>query len=455
MYDDRYTVASMLIFADHITPRLEFVLKFIFRDVLGSEYRITTEGDEFTGVQGPKIKYSRRDLEGGLCLPVSGLMERKGVVELDPGLKQNGDLPLLFHHSRQNTGMKEDRPTALDFDVFAAVFYMLSRYEEYLPFEPDFHGRFEAGQSLAARKGFLEKPVVDLWIGMLATRINEIYPGCLRISREFRFLPTSDIDLPYAFLHRGRLRTMAAGLRAGLKGQDDRGLRRAVLSGQVPDPYDTFKEMEAIHALHGIRPVVFFLASRYGRFDKSISPLSQAFTDLVRQTMKFADLGIHPSYRAAGHPPEIRRELRILSAISGVRIERSRQHFLKLRLPNSYREYLSAGIREEYSMGYASGAGFRAGTSRPFYFFDLEAEEETGLRVVPFQVMDRTLKDYMGLTPDRALEKIMEIAGFVRSTGGTFASIWHNDAFSNHGEWKGWKDVYLKMIDELSSWSDT
>ena len=177
-----------------------------------------------------------------------------------------------------------------------------------------------------------------------------------------------------------------------------------------------------------------------------------AFKDLVRQVQSFSDPGIHPSYRASDDISELKNELGALSEISESEITHSRQHFLKFRLPGSYRKYIMAGINEEYSMGYASRAGFRTGTSRPFFFYDLQEEKETELRVNSFQVMDRTLKDYMKLSPEQALEKILTIAGAVRETGGKFTCIWHNDAFSDYGEWKGWKDVYLQMIDSLAGW---
>ena len=55
-----------------------------------------------------------------------------------------------------------DKGSELTFDPFALVFYLVSRYEEYLPFQPDEHGRFPATASLAYRERFLDIPLVDL-----------------------------------------------------------------------------------------------------------------------------------------------------------------------------------------------------------------------------------------------------------------------------------------------------
>jgi hypothetical protein len=231
-------------------------------------------------------------------------------------------------------------------------------------------------------------------------------------------------------------------------------MRRAVLSGDVKDPYDTFEEMGRIHAVRGLKPIIFFLTSGYGRYDKSISPQNVTFRELVGQTMKFGSPAIHPSYRSAGKPAILQKEIRMLSDITGMDILDSRQHYLKFRLPESYRQYLEAGIRKEYSMGFASHCGFRAGTSKPFYFYDLEKEAETTLKITPFQVMDRTLKDYMKLSPIAAVDKIRQMVDAVRSVNGTFVSIWHNDAFSDLGEWDGWKVVYLEMLNHIQETGD-
>jgi hypothetical protein len=222
----------------------------------------------------------------------------------------------------------------------------------------------------------------------------------------------------------------------------------------MKDPYDTFDEMEKIHSGRGLQPIIFFLTSGYGRYDKSISPQNEIFRKLVGQTMKFGSPGIHPSYRSAGNPKMLQKEIRRLSSIAGTGILDSRQHYLKFNLPESYRLYLEAGIRQEYSMGFASRCGFRAGTSKPFNFYDLEKETETPLKVIPFQVMDRTLKDYMKLSPESALQKIRKLSDAVRLVKGTFVTIWHNDAFSDQGEWQGWKEIYLEMLDYIQHAGD-
>ena len=97
-------------------------------------------------------------------------------------------------------------------------------------------------------------------------------------------------------------------------------------------------------------------------------------------------------------------------------------------------------------MGYSSKSGFRAGLARAFNFFDLDTNLVTGLRVVPFQIMDRTLHTYKGISPDEAITEYEYYAQAVRNVGGQFVCLWHNDSLSDRGEWKGGKKVFEKMI---------
>ena len=93
----------------------------------------------------------------------------------------------------------------------------------------------------------------------------------------------------------------------------------------------------------------------------------------------------------------------------------SRQHFIRLQLPHTYRILESLSITDDFSMGYASELGFRAGTGRSFLWYDLEKEVCSELRVHPFCFMDATAHYYKKWTAEEEtilleeLNKNMEI----------------------------------------------
>src|SRR5436190_8549265 len=120
---------------------------------------------------------------------------------------------------------------------------------------------------------------------------------------------------------------------------------------------------------------------------------------LIKSLADYADIGIHPSYASNENRKQVKKEIRRLNKVLKREVTRSRQHFLKVTFPETYRTLIELDIEEDYSMGYASEIGFRASICTPFNFYDLDLDVETKLKLVPFMLMDGTMKDYMKLTP--------------------------------------------------------
>ncbi len=135
-------------------------------------------------------------------------------------------------------------------------------------------------------------------------------------------------------------------------------------------------------------------------------------------------------------------------------MNKSRQHFIRLRFPRNYRRLLNAGILEDFTMGYPSHTGFRAGICTPYYFFDLKKEMATNLKIIPFQVMDVTLRDYLGLSPQEATKEIGRLMAEVKEVGGTFVSIWHNETVTDLDGWKGFRQVFEEMNRNGFEWAN-
>ena len=121
---------------------------------------------------------------------------------------------------------------------------------------------------------------------------------------------------------------------------------------------------------------------------------------------------------------------------------------MKLRFPETYQNLLKVGILEDYSMGYADDIGFRAGIATPFYWYDLENEQATALKIHPFAVMEVTMQQYLQLSPEEAVEQVKPLIAATKAVGGTFSTLWHNSTLSNIEEWEGWRKVYEKIIKE-------
>ena len=194
----------------------------------------------------------------------------------------------------------------------------------------------------------------------------------------------------------------------------------------------------------------------YGEFDKNIDWQNSRLQNLIRKIAKKHPVGIHPSYQSNTDYAILKSEIKRLQHIVSTPNPQppsqfSRQHYLKLSFPETYQRLIKAGITDDFSMGYADNIGFRAGIATPFYWYDLENEQVTHLRIHPFVIMEVTLQQYLKLTPDEAFERVKPLINATKAVGGTFTTLWHNSTLSDVGEWKGWRGLYEKILILVSS----
>jgi len=431
----------ILIYCPEENPRVTWTFDLVFRQLLGSEYRLTTFADELTHTGGPCLNYSFKPMAGIPFIEASGLLFEHDIrdqsARLIPGEKWAG-LPTIFLASGDQ-GL-------LPFDIFSAIFYFVSRYEEYLPYEPDEHHRFRSTESLAFHLGIIEKPIVNQWVNEFAGILKSLKNHAFKIQLpDYQFIPTIDIDNAWAYAHKGFCRTIG-GIWRDRRSMEARNFRYQVLRDNQPDPFNTYGLLERFHNEAGVVPVWFFLLANHGRYDKSISPGNSHLQSLIRKISTGYPVGIHPSYASNSSPSLINQEIQRLAGILGHTVTRSRQHYLRLHLPDTYRTLSNLGIKQDYSMGYASHPGFRAGIAIPFRFFNLEADEVTPLTIHPVCLMDVTMRDYLRLSTVESLEKIKNMVQTIRSVNGEYVSLWHNESLCGTGRWTGWKEVYAEMV---------
>ena len=142
-----------------------------------------------------------------------------------------------------------------------------------------------------------------------------------------------------------------------------------------------------------------------------------------------------------------------MKKLSNKKITKSRQHYLRFTLPDTYNHLAAAGIKDDYSMCFADLPGFRAGTCTPFYFYDLKNEKQTTLKIFPATFMDGTFLYYLKSQPAESLQIIDDLINEVKKVEGTFISIWHNNTVSDDDEFKEWKRVHDEMVKRISATS--
>ncbi|TCC94125.1 hypothetical protein EZ428_04930 [Pedobacter frigiditerrae] len=428
----------LLVYTPKVTPRIKYIFNFIFREILICDFEFTSIVADFAKSSLPKFSYNDLPLADELFFGCSPLLLKHKVEAIEMQLTEFGEQQVPFRVDN----------SALPFDVFAASFYFLSRYEEYLPFEADEHQRYPAELSLQYKLDVLKIPIIDNWAIILKNILVKQFPTLTFGRRKFQFVPTVDVDRAFQFKSSGLVKNTARIIKAAVNLNTEKIVDIIKTGLGQNDPFDTYEYLAAIHEQYRLQPIFFFLLARQGHeeFDQNINPEDEVFKTLISEIAQTAQIGIHPSYASNIETKKITEELIALQEITKKKIDSSRQHFLKIHLPQTYLQLIKAGINHDYSMGYASQVGFRAGTCTSFFWYDLQLEKQTYLKIHPFAVMDVTLQQYLKLNPVEAIAKVDELMSNVKLVNGTFCSLWHNESLSESGKWKGWKTVYDEML---------
>jgi hypothetical protein len=431
--------SELLVYSPVVNARINYIFQLILGELVGIDYHLVTDNLLFNSFQGAKLNYSASQIEDSIQIVPAGLLDEKGINSHQLRFIHYTDHKVPFPVYHKNA----DFP----FDLFSAAFFMVTRYEEYLPYIQDNYGRFSALSSIAVQNDFLHIPVVNRWADDLGRLLKTKFPQVELRDKEYTFLPTIDIDAAWAYKNKGLIRTIGGCFKSLLTGDfSDFRRRLKVLSGLANDPFDTFELLKELHQNLDVKPFYFILFAGYGLNDKNIPTNNAAFQVLVKSLADYARIGIHPSYASNSNPELLEEEIGNLSAVLHMDIRASRQHFLKISMPATYRNLIENDITDDYTMGFAARPGFRAGICSTFKWFDLESEVVTNLKIHPFAIMDGTLRDYMLVDASEAMNHIQPLIDEVKNANGTFISLWHNESLSDENRWKGWVDVYKELI---------
>ncbi len=436
-------MAMILVYADKITPRLKYACNVIFGDVLAVNHLLIQNIEKANNHDGPLISYSiSPDVAGTRVVP-HGLLSEREIREQEIRFGKWEGLPVFFNVKNG---------TDLPFDIFSMVFYLVSRYEEYLPHEKDQHGRYTAANSIACKNNFLELPLVNMLCRKFADLINRQYPAFKIDGPGYEFVPTFDVDIAFAHLAKGFPRNILGMGKLLLNGKmKELEGRLMVMSGKAKDPYDNFDYQSQQISEFNLDPVYFILIGNLGPYDRNNHYRDEKFRQLTRSLADNYSIGIHPSHRSSEDSSLLTEEINRLKVITGKEVTRSRQHFLRLKLPDTYRLLLENGITDDYSMGYSDKVGFRASISSNYYFYDIEKESETNLQIHPFCFMDTAFSDNLKVSSAAAAQRAGELLTKVRQSGGVAYGIWHNYALSETHGYEGWRSFFEDVLKLYSS----
>lgn len=432
----------MLVYIPQLTPRVEYIFSTLLNASGISNYNLTNDRLLFTNSSDPKINYSsQRITQYEFWIKPVDLLFEKAIREQTIECFVWEKTKAFFQTS------ESDFP----FDLFAGSFYLISRYEEYLPYRQDIYGRYAHENSIAFREDFLKVPLVNVWLQHFKKSLLERFPFLETSPQNFSFLPTYDIDIAWSYLNKGAVRNAGGLVRSMMEGEwAIAGERINVLFGNQKDPFDNYNLLDELHAKHQLKPLYFFLlASQNKGYDKNILPSNKSLRKLIRRHYLKYSIGIHPSWQTGDQSILLKKEIETLQKITGSDVYKSRQHYIRMSLPSTYRRLIANGITEDYSMGYGSINGFRASYCLPYKWYDLEKEQTTNLTIFPFCYMDANSFYEQHYSSEEALLEMECYFKTVKEVKGLLITIFHNHFLGTGVMFEGWSEMYRIAIERI------
>lgn len=425
----------LLIFTHKVTNRLTYTARQVFEKILGIDISFTTKVEDFIKHSGPKITYSKQPLQNEFFIRSNDLLFEQGINDLEIKVSEWDGVPCFF-----SSGEKSSIP----FDIFSASFFLLSRYEEYLPHVKDSVGRFPVKESLAYQNNFLELPVVDLWAYKLLDALKERFPDIGASERSYSFTSIINVTTSHCYAMRGFVRSLG-GVFIDLGSFRLKNIvkRFSVLLGFSKDPYDNFYELVEIHKKLPIRTMFFFQFAKHSAHDKNISPNNNKFRYLIKSVADYSVVSLSTSFLSSTNKSVLKEEKKQLGNLINKPINYSRLRYNRVSVPTTYRNLVETEFTDDFSMGYTHEIGFRAGTCTPFHFYDINMEVRQPLKVHPFTVHDYALMNYGN--KEEVFDKMDKVYQWVKQVNGNLVIVFSNELLGSDHK-IDWMEMYQSFL---------
>jgi hypothetical protein len=437
---------------DEYTAERFYIIHVMLREFLGLDCDIVSDNDisDYVIEVSPDTKLIIKDsFFSGFPAESSYLRKEsipQDVTYLRTDFFPDEDLVVMYGKNKLEIG---EREIVCHADIFASSFFMLTRWEEYVSEIRDSHDRFPGEESLAYKKGFLLRPVVNEYTEFLWNMLQ--YLGCKqeRKIRKYQLFPTHDVNV----LHRWKnsyslLRTVGKEL---LKKRKTKSAIRHVKNylsikrGTKKDPMDTFDYFMDCAERSSSKAYFFFISGGNTSYERNYSIQSSRMGRIMHNIhARGHGLGLHPSYNSYTSRNMLLYEKQILERMTLNKIVYSRQHFLRFELPFTWRKLDEIGIEVDSTMVYSSASGFRCGVCYEFPVFDVVLRKQLNLFEYPLLWTDSQV---VGKTKEEITEELRILKTQVKKYNGSFIFLWHNSNV-NIEDWENKKEILEKYLYE-------
>lgn len=431
------------IYTDKFTNRLKYIADHIFNKILGQTVNIINKEEDLPSNSSTVlVVYSETlKVKGALHIIPNGLLFKKGVREYDINMSLWDDEKIFFCTEGGD----------IPFDIFAASFYLLSRYEEYLPIESNFNENctFKSECSLAYKEGFLEKPIIDIWAyklqEILKAKFSEYTPSA---EARFRFLPVVAVNSPYKYRTYSLIGNILRMGKKILRGQfSDFFHQLKILLTFEPDPYCNIGKIVELHNRNSLRPLFSLRISNKKWYER---PLYFPYSAYKKVLYRNYQIALFASEGATLSSSQLRLEKKFLSRLFKMRVVSNLFSTPEFVVSDVYSNLARCNIKEDFSMQYPDKVGFRASTCTPFRIYNLKTEEYYSILVHSVAFSDWSFVEDT-LSKQHTVDTIQSIANEVKKVNGEMIVLSHNDSYADSSKWKGWISAYEYSARYLSA----
>ena len=427
----------ILIYTHQLNARIRYVFTHFFETYTKNNIEITDSLETFIAHSGPKFSYTNQKLSTEFFIQANPLLFEQGVREQEIKISRWQTTPVFFPCNEESS---------IPYDIFAATFYMLSRYEEYIPHLKDDMNRFSTSGSLASSAKFANKPVVDMWAKQFLDCFIEKFPSLI-IKQPTSNLQTI-LEVPVAFTYKSKsvLRTFFESVIDFFNLRFLKIFERfAVRLSFRPDPYDIYNSWITLHRKFNLPTKVMFMFARPSANDRNISIFKHRFIKKIKDVADYVPTSLLASYQSTEQPDLLQIEFNRLSEIIHHPLKDIRQHLVRLRFPTTYDHFANLGFLHDYSLQFVDFLGYRAGTGFPFRFYNLSKEQRLSLFIHPVVANEAILRNQR--SPRKARRLLEQCKNYNKEYGTPLKLVLTNTIMDQRQKNTSWKRMFTEFLE--------
>jgi peptidoglycan/xylan/chitin deacetylase (PgdA/CDA1 family) len=294
---------------------------------------------------------------------------------------------------------------------------LYTKKEEYGTIQLDRYGRFSS-QSSSQKK--IESPEISQFLFEQGW-VPE-YPD----NKKFAVCLTHDVDEIYPPWHHMFSSCISSLMKFRLRECNNQWLWK--FKGKESSPYWNFREIMNLERKYDAKSTFYFLAT-----DRDVLRFRYSLDDLKDELGFIHDsgweIGLHGGYYSYDNADEIIKEKKRIELLINSEITGYRSHYLRFRVPDTWKVLIEAGFTYDSTFGYADRMGFRNGTCYPFNPYDVQEKKELDILEIQMNSMDTTLFDTSRNYQDRWM-RMKHLIDTVMGYNGVITINWHSTAFN-------------------------